>query len=387
MRGTVLAWGDNSNGQLGDGSTTSRSVPGEIDGLDGVTGLEAGCGHILALMEDGTVRGWGRNGFGQACGITSDTQLRPREVPGLRGVRSLAPGGGHSLILSDDGTVWGWGAGFFGMLGDITLGVQPVPARVPGVEGITKVVAGGSHNLALAEDGSVWSWGRDDHGQLGDRGDDTRPGRRVVEYRGQSFSCRTTPARITGLPGVRDIAAGGGHSLALLADGTVLSWGYDDRGQLGDGGYADRSFPSLVQNLVGVRALAAGYHHTIAVLADGTVRACGLNDGGQCGDGTTIHRSVCVVVSDLRQVTGIAANGGGTDVLPGNGGHNLALRADGTVVAWGWNDFGQLGDGTDQTRLTPREVKSLHGIRHVTAGGEVPQFRENPGGGYALALR
>jgi alpha-tubulin suppressor-like RCC1 family protein len=387
MSGTVFAWGDNSNGQLGDGSTVSRAEPAEVPNLDGVVTIESGCGHILALMEDGTVRGWGRNGFGQACGITADVQSSPREVPGLRNVTGLAPGGGHSLVLLADGTVWGWGAGFFGMLGDLTTGVQAVPARIPGLDSITKVVAGGSHNLALADDGTVWTWGRDDHGQLGDGPNKTRQGRQVIDYRGQTFSCRMTPAKVPGLTGVRDVGAGGGHSLVILADGTVLSWGYDDRGQLGDGEYADRHVPAPVPGIAGASAIVAGYHHTLILLDTGTVRACGLNDGGQCGDGMTTHRSVCVRVTGLEKVVALAANGGGTDVAPGDGGHNLALLADGTVTAWGFDTFGQLGDGTAQTRLIPAEVKGLQGIRHVTAGGEVPQFRENPGGGYSLALQ
>jgi alpha-tubulin suppressor-like RCC1 family protein len=386
MSGTLFAWGDNSNGQLGDGSTVSRAVPGEVPGIDGVATVESGCGHILTLLDDGTVRGWGRNGFGQACGITADVQSSPREVPGLRNVVGLAPGGGHSLVLRADGTVWGWGAGFFGMLGDLSMAVQPVPGRIPGLESITKVVAGGSHNLALADDGTVWTWGRDDHGQLGDGPDEGRPGRRVIDYRGETFRCRTTPARVSGLSGVRDIAAGGGHSLVILHDGTVLSWGYDDRGQLGDGANDDRAVPAAVPGVTGARAIAAGYHHTLILLDNGTVLACGLNDGGQCGDGTTTHRSVCVHVGNVAGSVSIAANGGGTDAKPGDGGHSLALFADGTVAAWGFDDYGQLGDGSAQTRLMPAEVKGLRNIRQVTAGGEVPQFRENPGGGYSLAL-
>lgn len=387
MQGTVIAWGDNSNGQLGDGSTISRATPADVPGIQDVVSVEAGCGHVLALLAEATVWGWGRNGFGQACGITTDTQTTPRRVPVLRGVAGLAPGGGHSLALLEDGTVWAWGAGFFGMLGDLTLGVQPVPARLPGVEGVTKVVAGGSHNLALTGEGAVWSWGRDDHGQLGDGADMGKPGRRTVEYRGQSYPCRTTPAKVDGLTGVRDIAAGGGHSLALLADGSLMAWGYNDRGQLGDGGRADRPVPAPARGLGAVRAIAGGYHHSLALLKDGTVWAFGLNDGGQCGDGSIEHRAVPVLVCDLRGVVAIAAAGGGTDVSPGNGGHNLALLDDGSVAAWGFNDFGQLGDPAAGNRLTPVEVKGLHGLRGVTAGGEVPQFRENPGGGYSLALQ
>ncbi len=388
MAGTVSAWGDNTNGQLGDGSTNSHLTPVQVKNLTGVAKIEAGSGHVLALLEDGTVWAWGRNAFGQLGDGTTTNQSVPVQVKGLRGVKAVAPGGGHSLALLEDGTVWAWGAGFFGMLADITFGIQPVPVRIEGLEGVTQIAAGGSHNLALLEDGTIMTWGRDDHGQLGDGADRDKPGRRVVEYRGQSFPCRSTPARVEGLERVTRIATGGGHSLALLADGTVATWGYNDRGQLGDGTTADRATPRRVEGLRDAVALAGAYHHSLALLADGTVRAWGLNDGGQLGDGTTTHRSVPVEVRGLTGVKAIAASGGGSDINPGDGGHSLALLADGTVMAWGYNDHGQLGDGTSiRTQLVPVRVQGLRDVKAITAGGEIPQFRENPGGGYSLALQ
>jgi alpha-tubulin suppressor-like RCC1 family protein len=385
MAGTVSSWGDNSNGQLGDGTTAGRDTPHEVKGLDGVIALEAGSGHVLAVREDGTVWGWGRNVFGQLGDGTTENRTSPVQARGLTGVRAVAPGGGHSLALKDDGTVWGWGAGFFGMLAGITGGVQPVPARIEGLQDVVAVAAGGSHNLALLVDGQVVTWGRDDHGQLGDGDVPDLPGRRIVEYRGASFNCRFAPAAVRGLGDVRALTTGGGHSLVLHGNATISTWGYNDRGQLGDGGTADCAHPRRVDGLTGVRALAAGYHHSLALL-DAAVMAWGLNDGGQVGDGSTTHRSRPVPVNGLVRPVAVAASGGGSDVDPGNGGHSLAVLSDGTVMAWGYNDFGQLGDGSRHNQLVPVPVLGLAGVRRVTAGGEIPQFRENPGGGYTLAL-
>jgi len=387
MAATVSSWGDNTNGQLGDGTTDGRDTPGDVKELDGVVAVEAGSGHVLAIREDGTVWGWGRNVFGQLGDGTTVNRTTPVQAQGLRGVRAVAPGGGHSLALLDDGTVWGWGAGFFGMLASVGGQVHPRPTRIEGLHDVVAIAAGGSHNLALCADGRVFTWGRDDHGQLGDGDVDDLPGRRVVEYAGRAFHCRFAPAPVAGLDGARAVAAGGGHSLVLAVDGTVTTWGYNDRGQLGDGGTADRPHPRAVAGLTGVRALAGGYHHSLALLSDGTVRAWGLNDGGQLGDGSTEHRYHPVPVTGLAGAVGIAASGGGSDVDPGNGGHSLAVLSDGTVLAWGYNDFGQLGDGSGRNQLTPATVSGLAGARAVTAGGEIPQFRENPGGGYSLALR
>jgi alpha-tubulin suppressor-like RCC1 family protein len=383
----VSGWGDNSNGQLGEGSTSGHRTPVEVKGLPPAAAVESGSGHVLALLADGTVRGWGRNAFGQVGDGGTENRTAPVEVRGLRGVRAVAPGGGHSLALLEDGTVWAWGAGFFGALGPATFGVQPVPVRVEGVERVVAIAAGGAHNLALDSDGRLWTWGRDDHGQLGDGPDpDATPGRIRREYMGRSFPCRPDPRPVANLGTVVRMAAGGGHNLAVLDDGSLAAWGYDDRGQLGIGGDTDQPSPVRVRVLSGVTRVAAAYHHSVAVREDGGVWAWGLNDGGQVGDGSTTHRSVPTRVAGVEGAVAVAANGGGTDVAPGNGGHCYALLASGEVLAWGWNDHSQLGDGSTANRLTPVPVQGLSGVRGITAGGEIPQFRENPGGGYGLAL-
>lgn len=386
----IFSWGDNTNGQLGNGDTVGHSVPITVSAFEGrapVTTVLAGSGHVVAQLEDGTALAWGRNAFGQLGNGTTENRSTPAPVTGLPGIVGVAPGGGQTLFLRDDGTVWGCGAGFFGVLGGTNLRVHPVPVRVEGIEDVTQIVSGGGHCLALTGDGVVHSWGRDDYGQLGDgAAAEERPGRMVVEHSGTGFQTRSVPAAVDGLPEVDSIAAGGGHSLALLADGTLLAWGFNDRGQLGDGTTTHRNTPAVVDGLGRVRAVAGGYHHTLALIDDGTVWAFGLNDLGQVGDGSTTHRLRPVQVSGLSGIRAVAAKGGGGDTAPGGHGHSLALDDAGQVWAWGCNGHGELGDGTTTDRQTPVAVKGLERVRHITAGGEVPAFRETPGGGYGLAV-
>ncbi|MFB7475669.1 RCC1 domain-containing protein [Kitasatospora sp. NPDC056184] len=390
MAGIISSWGDNTNGQLGDGGTVSRSTTQEIKGLENVVRVAAGSGHALAVTGDGELWGFGRNAFGQLGDGSTENRATPVRTVGLPGrVRTAGAGGGHSAALLEDGTVWAWGAGFFCALGEANFGVQPVPVRVEGLEDVVDLAVGGAHNLALKADGTVWSWGRDDRGQLGDGPGSTREGRIVRSYMTASFACRPRPAAVEGLePAVR-MSAGGGHSLVVHADGTASVWGFNDRGQLGDGTTVDRAAPQKIAGLHAVSQLVGAYHHTVALLADGTVWAWGLNDGGQLGDGTTADRAVPAPVPGLTGVKTIAAGGGGTDAAPGNGGHALALLADGSVQGWGWNNWGQLAAGQVQIVPTPTRIALAGPAVGVAAGGEIPptnKFMANPGGGFAFAL-
>jgi alpha-tubulin suppressor-like RCC1 family protein len=385
MNEIVSAWGDNSNGNLGIGDADGRNAPTVVTGLEGVRTIEAGSGHVIALLEDGTAYGWGRNAFGQVGNASTENATSPQRVK-LDGIKSVAPGGGHTLFLREDGTVWGCGAGFFGMLGPDNMRVHPVPVPVPAPEGIVSLVSGGSHALALLEDGSVWSWGRDDRGQLGD-GEEagTRPGHVVQAHAGVEFVVRNLPAQVKGISDARHVAVGGGHSLVVHADGTLSGWGFNDCGQLGDGTTENKNAPFKLP-VEGVRETAGAYHHTLILLEDGTVQAIGLNDCGQLGNGGTTNSLTPVEVKGLRGVTQVAATGGGGDTNPGGFGHSLAVLDDGTLWAWGCNNSGELGLGSNDGQIVPVQVPGLAGVRYVTVGGDVPFVRENPGGGSATAI-
>jgi len=225
----------------------------------------------------------------------------------------------------------------------LTVNMQPALAAEPNYT-IGRIAAGGSHSLALKSDGTVWAWGYNGYGQLGDGTTDNR----------------RTPVQVSNLTGVVAIAAGCSYSLALKSDGTVRAWGRNDYGQLGDGTGNDiRSTPVQVSNLTDVVAIAAGNYHSLALKSDGTVWAWGQNNYGQLGDGTMNNeRRTPVQVSNLTDVVAIAAGDN----------HSLALKSDGTVWAWGRNDFGQLGDGTSSNRSTPVQVSNLTGVVAIAAG-------------------
>ncbi len=224
------------------------------------------------------------------------------------------------------------------------------------------IAAGGNHSLALKSNGTVWAWGYNGYGQLGD-GTTTR---------------RLEPVQITGLTGVIAIAAGGNHSLALRGNGTVWAWGLNTNGQLGNGTTTSSSTPVQVSNLSGIAAIAAGGNHSLALTTGGGVKAWGYNASGQLGNGTTTRSSIPLNVSGLTSgVTAIAAGES----------HSLALNSSGGVKAWGYNGYGQLGDGNVINNLTPGNVSGLTaGIDAIAAGGNHSLALTNAGGVKAWGL-
>jgi alpha-tubulin suppressor-like RCC1 family protein len=204
---------------------------------------------------------------------------------------------------------------------------------------------GAYHTLALASDGTVWAWGWNGFGQLGDG--------TTVE--------RHLPVQIPGLSGIRRVAAGAFHSVAVTSPaGTVLTWGLNQVGQLGDGTTVDRHQPTPVPGLVDVREVAAGAYHMIAVYDFRPVMAWGWNALGQLGDGTTVDRHSPVPVAMGDSVQQVAA--GPYD--------SLALTSAGTVKGWGWNDFGQLGDGGKEPAvMAPLAMLGVRNANVISAGG------------------
>ncbi|MGW5420105.1 RCC1 domain-containing protein [Streptomyces sp. NPDC003943] len=375
--GTALAWGSNGLGQLGDGSTVGTStVPGRVCGnapctvpLDKVVQVAAGDGHSIALLEDGSVVGWGNNANGQLGDGTTTTRTTPVHVCAfgetapctrfLTGVVSVAVGDVHSFALLTDGTVLAWGSGVGGRLGDGTTTDRPTPVRVCDVgttapctqflSRVTSLATGYQHAIAARSDGSVATWGFNGNGQLGD---------------GTTLA-RATPVQIE-LSDVVSVAAGEFHSVASRTDGTVYSWGAG--GLLGIGDNDQHASPVRVCAvgqtapcsvfLTGVKSVAAGETHSLAARADGTVVSWGGNGYGQLGDGTTTFRNipvqVCAPGNCAARLTGVTAVAAGI-----TGYHSLALRSDGSVRAWGDNANGQLGDGTTTNGLTPVRVCAL----------------------------
>ena len=350
--GTVLAWGGNVYGGLGDGSATTRYTPVQVSGLgagSGVIAIAAAEDHSLALKSDGTVLAWGGNVNGQVGDGSTTTRYTPVQVSGLgagSGVIAIAAGGsvytGSSMALKSDGTVLVWGNNGNGKLGDGTTTNRNTPVQVSGLgagSGVTAIAMGTKHALALKSDGTLLAWGYNAYGAIGDG----------------TTTDRWTPTAVSGLgagSGVTAIAAGGSnystsyvnYSLALKSDGTVLGWGVNSGYQLGDGTTTTRTTPVQTSGLgagSGVTAIAAGYHHSLALFSSGQVKAWGTNVDGQLGDGTTTTRTTPV------QVSGFGAGSGATAIAAAGerySKHSLALKSDGTVFGWGATRYGNIGN-------------------------------------------
>ncbi|HET9050163.1 MAG TPA: hypothetical protein VFO60_00575 [Candidatus Dormibacteraeota bacterium] len=256
--GSVYAWGNNDYGQLGNGSTIAQPFPVQImPPGSGVVSLAAGAVHSLALKSDGTILAWGGNGDGQlgdgTTSTTVDANPTPTAVTGITTATQIAAGSLHSLALLSTGTVEAWGRNTFGELGDggTTFANSSTPVAVTVLTGVSAISAGSDFNLALAS-GVVSSWGANFDNSLG----------RTAGFRS------STPAAVVGTSGsgtlssVTSIAAAtlGLHSLAILSSGAVVAWGYGSNGQLGNGTTTNASVPAPVSGLSGtVSQVAAGY--------------------------------------------------------------------------------------------------------------------------------
>jgi alpha-tubulin suppressor-like RCC1 family protein len=353
-----VAWGLNSNGQLGDNSTTNRLVPVNVFATGALTGktvvaAAAGGAHSLALCSDGTVAAWGANGSGQLGNNSTTSDSVPVAVSATgflsgKAVIAVAAGSSHSLALCSDGTVAAWGLNNFGQLGNNSIfnsySSVPVAVNTAGAlsgKSVVAVAAGSSHSLALCSDGTVAAWGDNFYGQLGNNSTSSSLVPVLVNVAGV-LAGKTVVA----------VAAGSAHSLALCSDGTVAAWGSNISGQLGNSSPATRLVPANVFStgvLAGkaVTAVAAGSSHSLALCSDGTVAAWGDNFYGQLGNNSTTRSMAPVLVSTsavLSAKTVVAVTAGGN--------HTLARCSDGTVATWGRNSSGQLGnDGTTHSTV------------------------------------
>jgi alpha-tubulin suppressor-like RCC1 family protein len=346
--GRLLTWGHNATGELGDGTQILRTVPVDVRGLPAtghVVAISAGSNHMLALEADGTVWAWGHNKSGQLGDGTKVDRPAPVQVRGLRGVRAVGAGDAFSVALEADGTVWAWGNNKSGQLGDGNAPVDhALPAVVHGMgkgSGAVELAVGDSQALVRKSDGSVWAWGNGTSGELGDGQNDKR----------------SAPAQVSGLgpgSGVVAVAAGGSESFALKHDGTVLAWGNNQSGQLGDGTRpVDHNVPVEVKTFgrgSNIVAITAGNAFGAALRRDGTVFAWGKNKVGELGDGTTEDRSTPSVVR------GLGAGSGAVAVTAGAY-HVLVLKQDGSVWAWGDNSSGQVGTGASSPPYLSSPVK------------------------------
>jgi alpha-tubulin suppressor-like RCC1 family protein len=357
---TVSCWGSNGSGQIGDGTSgVNRLSPVTVPGLSNVVAVAGGDAHTCALLASGTVRCWGLNTSGQLGNGTFSSSLTPVPVSGLTNVVAIAAGGAlgssHTCALLADSTARCWGANGSGQLGDNTTANQSAPVLVRTLSGVffnaVAIAVGEFYTCALLADGTVNCWGANDRGQLGD----------------DTFTGHLLPALVKGgLANAVALAGGDFHACALLADGGARCWGENGVRQLGND-FTNQKLPSAVLNLSNAVAIAGGFLHTCALVANGGARCWGDNSVGQLGNPTT-SLTPPTVVQTLTSVK--VRTGGTTFVLVGltravnitaGRRHSCALIANGGVSCWGENTFGQLGLGSTVSPAT-----SAHGVPSFT---------------------
>ena len=379
--GVISCWGENSNGQLGNGQSgedADSSVPVRVNGITNATAITTGWEHSCALHQDGTISCWGSNDRGRLGTGQSTVSLRddsadpsgPVRVNGITDATAITTGWDHSCALHQTGAVSCWGAngagqlgnsqstGYWNSAGDWKDGTDSsVPVEVDGITDITAITASGGHSCALHQDGAITCWGNNWNGQLGN---------------GATSYFSSVPVEVDGITDATAITAGWGHSCALHQTDAVSCWGANSTGQLGNGQSgedADSSVPVRVTGITDATAITASGNEFIsyscALHQTGAVSCWGANSTGQLGNGQSgedADSSVPVRVTGITDATAITASGL----------HTCALHQDGAITCWGDNAVGQLGNGTKNNfSSVPVGVQGITDATAITTGGGI----------------
>ena len=386
--GTISCWGNNGSGQLGnrqskdDGADFHSSVPVRVAGITDATAIAAGQDHSCAVRISGTVSCWGNNHDGQlGNGQSQDYENRsvsyrygpyswmPTGVAGITDATAIAAGGEHSCALREGGTISCWGDNWHGQLGNGHGGTDeagfaeiendfysPLPVGVLGITDATAITTGRLHTCALHRTGAVSCWGDTGQGQLGNG-----PSRYIY--------ASPVPLAVVGIEDGIDIATGGDHSCALREDGTISCWGANRYGQLGNRQSADdstnnranSSVPVKVEGITDATAIATGAEHSCALREDGTISCWGANRYGQLGNGRNGEDATSSAPVEVEGITDATAIATGAE-------HSCALREDSTISCWGNNWHGQLGNGTENSSSLPVGVEGITDATDIATG-------------------
>lgn len=359
--GGVKCWGSNSNGQLGDNSTSQRTTPVDTSGLSsGVVAIASGENSTCALTSTGGVKCWGDNAFGQLGDSSTTQRLTPVDVSGMSsGIVAIASGADHVCALTSAGAVKCWGDNQYGQLGDGNGGSagqkSTTPVDVSGLSsGVVAISAAKNQACVLLATGAIKCWGENSSGKLGD---------------GTSTN-RTAPVQVSGLTsGMMAIATGADQACALTDQGTVKCWGGNSQGQLGltPGSPISSMIPvdADSSNLTSISSITSSLYnaHNCVITSSGAAKCWGWNNQGQLGNNTTTKSGSAVQVTDLTS--------GIIDITAGAA-FSCAVSSSGSAKCWGQGNSGQLGNGTSGSgvkSLTPVGVTDLtSGALAISAG-------------------
>ena len=368
--GNAYAWGNNLNGQLGDGTTTQRTTPVMVKKPDLKTytdltedftyvQVSAGGQHSLALGSDGYVYAWGWNRYGQlgngGRGGYSTAPVRVQNPnnsgEGLKAVQ-ISAGLWNSMALGDDGTVHTWGSISKDGYANHGTNPQTIPSTVKDpsdTSGAFHAIQISTHwtfDMAIGQDGYAYTWGYNGNGQLGNN---TTDGTHDSATPSRVFaSGKSTAAAGPWLKAVQ-VSAGGWYALAVDENGNTWAWGQNLRGQLGSGTSYDSSVPVQVRypanaGTVRIVQVSTGTWHSLAIDEDGNTWAWGWNSDGQLGNNTLGNQSSPAKVFASSQSKGSSGPWLNAKQVSGGCYHTLAIDTHGNVRTWGNNTNSQLGN-------------------------------------------
>ncbi len=376
--GTLWTWGLNNDGQLGLGDTAQRSTPVQV-GSDTWVAVQAGNVHTLAIKSDGTLWAWGLNEWGNLGQGNKINSLVPAQVGSdttwvtVAVGRGLGTSGSYSLGIQSDGTLWAWGDNTSGQLGlgsAITGETSPVQAE-PGTLWVG-VSAGADHTMAMQANGTMWAWGGDGESQLGDGGTTNQFTPEQIASPSPNNDWASVSTHLSLNHPYQKIGSGYTHTLSVQPDGSLWGSGYNSYGELGNlvpfAGTTSPSQITLCADTVPAdpvnhdwAAVSTGLYGSAALKSDGSLWAWGINNAGQLGNGSSDSAShPCPTQVLLPGTTGPTdpANHNWAAVNGWNY-STLAIQSDGSLWAWGINNWGQLGNGTLDSNPHPVPTQVL----------------------------
>lgn len=329
--GTLWAWGDNSNKQLGNNSAVAyQTTPVQINSERNWAFVSAGEFHSLAIKKDGTLWAWGRNNYGQLGNNTTTQQNTPVQIGTDTNWLAISAGYDHNLAIKSDKTLWAWGRNNYAQIGNNTTTQQNVPVQIGTDANWSVAKAGRQHSLALKNNNTLWAWGRANFGQLG-TGNTTQ---------------QNVPIQVGTDTDWKTIQAGEYYNLALKSNNTLWAWGDNFVGQLGIGNTNQQNSPVQIGADANWKFIGAGMAHSTAVKSTGTLWSWGDNYFGQIGNGNFAEQNSPVQV------------GTATDwysVISGNN-YAVAQKTSGNYLSWGDNQSGQLGNGSTTPNTTGQNI-------------------------------
>jgi alpha-tubulin suppressor-like RCC1 family protein len=346
--GALYAWGPGFELDPSYPLPTLSSSGSMAGSLAGKSVLSVACQtHTMVIATDGTLHGFGLNQYGKLTGSNrvyrTPILINSGSLSG-KSVSSVACGTVHTMVIATDGTLHGFGTNGNGQLGDGTYTSRTSPVLINGGslsgKSVSSVACNTYHTMVIATDGTLHGFGYNGYGNLGD-GTTTNRTSPVLSNAG-SLSGKS----------VSSVACGPSHTMVIATDGTLHGFGFNGSGQLGDGAYTNRPSPVLINggSLSGksVSSVACGPSHTMVIATDGTLHGFGYNAFGQLGDGTTTTQRPSPVLSNAGSLSGKSVSSVACGLY-----HTMVIATDGTLHGFGYNHFGQLGDGTYTFRPSP----------------------------------